>query len=87
MTVVTIDAQSVRVNGGPLPNSIAKRVDRAGRPLASQPFGAQNIPVGYVWLYATNVWSADSRYGAVPVDTIRYRARPSLRPSPDLRGS
>jgi conjugative transfer signal peptidase TraF len=85
--VVAVDAQGIRVNGRPLANSKAKRADRAGRPLASQPFGVRNIPVGYVWLYGTNVWSADSRYyGAVPVNTIGYRARPIIASAlPDLR--
>lgn len=86
--VVAIDAQGVRVNNGrPLANSKAKRADRAGRLLASQPFGVRKIPLGFVWLYGTNVWSADSRYyGPVPVNTIRYRARPLIASAlPDLR--
>jgi conjugative transfer signal peptidase TraF len=84
---VEFDAQGVHVNGRSLANSKAKRADRAGRPLASQPFGGRKIPAGYVWLYGTNVWSADSRYyGPVPVNTIRYRARPLIASAlPDLR--
>jgi conjugative transfer signal peptidase TraF len=86
--VVAIDARGVRVNGRLLANSKAKLHDRAGRRLAAQPFGVHIIPRGFVWLYATNVWSADSRYyGSVPANTIRYHARSLIASAslPDLR--
>jgi conjugative transfer signal peptidase TraF len=86
--VVAIDAHGVRVNGRLLPNSKAKPHDRAGHRLAAQPFGVRVIPRGFVWLYATNVWSADSRYyGPVPAKTIRYHARTLIASAslPDLR--
>jgi len=71
--VVAIDAHGVHVNGRLLPNSRAKAVDRKGRRLTAQPFGVQTLAPGYVWLYATNVWSADSRYyGKVPSNFVRY---------------
>ncbi len=84
---VEIEAGGIRVNGRLLANSKPKAVDRMGRHLVSQAFGVQRIPLGFVWLYGTNVWSADSRYyGAVPVNTIRYRARPLIASAlPDLR--
>jgi conjugative transfer signal peptidase TraF len=69
--VVRIDGRGVSVNGRLLPNSKAKAKDRAGRKLDSQPLGTQTLPPGYVWLYGTNVWSADSRYyGRVSEATI-----------------
>jgi conjugative transfer signal peptidase TraF len=86
--VVAIDMRGIHVNGRLLPNSKAKSHDHAGRPLAMQPFGVRVIPGGFVWLYATNVWSADSRYyGPVPANTIRYHARSLIASAslPDLR--
>jgi conjugative transfer signal peptidase TraF len=85
---IAIDVHGVHVNGHLLTNSRAKLADHAGRPLVSQPLGLQRIPVGFVWLYGPNAWSADSRYyGPVPVNTIRYRARALIAsaPLPDLR--
>src|SRR5664279_6659566 len=84
---VHIDARGVSVNGRLLPNSVAHSIDKHGRRLPVQPYGEQILPHGDVWLYGTDEWSLDSRYfGAVPSDTIRYRAQPIIAAKlPDLR--
>jgi conjugative transfer signal peptidase TraF len=85
---VHIDARGTSVNGQRvLPNSIGHRTDKHGRRLPVQPYGTQMVPHGDVWLYGTDEWSLDSRYfGAVPADTIRYRAQPLIAARlPDLR--
>jgi conjugative transfer signal peptidase TraF len=84
---VRVDARGVLVNGRLLPNSVAHTIDKHGRRLPVQPYGTQILPHGDVWLYGTDEWSLDSRYfGAVPSDTIRYRAKPLIAAKlPDLR--
>ena len=85
---VRIDARGVSVNGRrPLANSIAHSIDKHGRRLPVQPYGTQIVPHGAVWLYGTDEWSLDSRYfGAVPADSIRYRAKALVAAKlPDLR--
>jgi conjugative transfer signal peptidase TraF len=84
---VRVDARGVSVNGRLLPNSVAHTLDKHGRRLPVQPYGTQILPHGDVWLYGTDEWSLDSRYfGAVPSDTIRYRAKPLIAAKlPDLR--
>ncbi len=78
--VVTIDADSVRVDGRWL-QTPAPQSDRRGRPRAPWPPGVYELADGKLWLYTPEMSSWDSWYYR-PVDRGRPGGGPATKPSP-----
>lgn len=76
--VITITQSGFMVNGKNIPNSKAKSMDSAGRPLRSLPLGTYQVAPGSLWLISThNTNSFDSRYfGPLPIGNVKGLARP-----------
>lgn len=65
----------VSVNGQPVPHSVVRSTDTAGRPLA--PFQGGLVPAGFVFLHSAFAGSYDSRYfGPLPASGVLGLARP-----------
>ena len=70
--LVTVEPDSVAINGVRLNDSRSASSDRAGRPLAHVAWGVHRVKAGEVWLFGFNdPRSWDSRYfGPVPLAAI-----------------
>lgn len=77
---VDVSPEGVWVNGRLLPNTVAKRVDGAGRLLPLIPQREYVVRPGQVWLLSTyHPASFDSRYfGPVPVAGVQGKATPAV---------
>lgn len=75
---VAIDAQGIRVNGAPLPNTQAYALDHRRRPLTSYPAGDYTVAPNTLWVASTwNDGSFDSRYfGPIKVESVRLTLAP-----------
>ncbi len=82
---VTVTASGLRVNGVPVPNSLALATDHRGRPLPRLAPGPQVVRPGTLWVVSTYASrSFDSRYfGPVAVAAVRSYLRPVWTAAPD----
>ncbi|MDA9448359.1 conjugative transfer signal peptidase TraF [Bradyrhizobium sp. CCBAU 21360] len=68
-------ADQVSIDGRPLPDSVVRQTDAAGRPLA--PFAGGVISAGDLYLHSDFAGSYDSRYfGPIPSSGVLGLARP-----------
>jgi conjugative transfer signal peptidase TraF len=76
--VVHVDEHGIAVNGVPLKNSGAKRIDGKGRAMPRIPYGTYTVPSDAVWVVSTyNPMSYDSRYfGPISLSRIISYERP-----------
>jgi conjugative transfer signal peptidase TraF len=76
--VVTVEPDSVAINGVRLTDSRSASRDSAGRMLRHVSWGVRRVKAGEVWLFGFNdPRSWDSRYfGPVPITTIRGSLKP-----------
>jgi conjugative transfer signal peptidase TraF len=75
---VAVSEDGLSVNGRPIENTKARRLDSAGRPLEPWPLGVYSVRPATVWVASTyHPNSFDSRYfGPIGVSMIRHRLRP-----------
>src|SRR5216684_1922633 len=82
---VTVTASGLRVNGVPVPNSLALATDHRGRPLPRLAPGSQVVRPGTVWVVSGYARASfDSRYfGPVALAAVRSYLRPIWTAGPE----
>jgi conjugative transfer signal peptidase TraF len=82
---VTVTANGLRVNGVPMPNSLALATDHWARPLPRLASGPQVVRPGTLWVVSTYArTSFDSRYfGPVALAAVRSCLRPVWTAGPE----
>jgi conjugative transfer signal peptidase TraF len=75
--VVRVKPGGLAVDGKAVPLTAPQTRDDKGRPMQPVPAGRYRVKPGFVWVYAPNPRSWDSRYlGAIPIANIRGQAEP-----------
>lgn len=76
---VSVNESGISTDRELIPESAARTVDGADRPLTPFPAGRYLVPADAYWAVAPYSWSFDSRYfGALPLDTIVGTAVPVI---------